>query len=392
MLALSVLAVAITVIEVALIVSMMLAGGPGTATLPRDTIYAAVMIICTGVVGICLLAGGISHHEQTSGWRAPTRRCRRWWRWRGCRWCCPPSPPVRQRAPTPCRSWCSWRPRRWRLWAIFVFVQTVRHRDYFLPPRNAADEDVHAAPPTLAQAAASFGLLLVALVSVVGLAKQLSPMIEAALSAAGAPRAVLGIAIAMLVLLPETWAAMRAALADRLQTSMNLALGSALASIGLTIPAVVVTATVLDLPLVLGLPPKDLVLLALAFLVGAITLGTGRTNVMQGAVHLVLFAAFLFLSLVPRRWCSSGQFAARPQQPIADLALDDLAVARLGQRGPEAHVLRPAVARTAAFQVGQQRGLVQRRAFTQHHHGRAGLAPFGVGHTQHGHFGHRRDG
>ena len=126
-----------------------------------------------------------------------------------------------------------------------------------------------------------------------------SSWLKAALSAAGAPRAVLGIAIAMLVLLPETWAAMRAALADRLQTSMNLALGSALASIGLTIPAVVVTATVLDLPLVLGLPPKDLVLLALAFLVGAITLGTGRTNVMQGAVHLVLFAAFLFLSLVP---------------------------------------------------------------------------------------------
>jgi Ca2+:H+ antiporter len=134
---------------------------------------------------------------------------------------------------------------------------------------------------------------------VVGLAKQLSPAIEAAVAAAGAPKAVIGIAIAMLVLLPETWAAVRAALANRLQTSMNLALGSALASIGLTIPAVVVTATVLDLPLVLGLDAKDLVLLALTFLVSTFTLGTGRTNVMQGAVHLVLFAAFLFLSLVP---------------------------------------------------------------------------------------------
>jgi Ca2+:H+ antiporter len=110
---------------------------------------------------------------------------------------------------------------------------------------------------------------------------------------------VIGIAIAMLVLLPETWAAVRAAQADRLQTSMNLALGSALASIGLTIPAVVAAAVLLELPLVLGLAPKELVLLALTFLVSAITLGTGRTNVMQGAVHLVLFAAFLFLSLVP---------------------------------------------------------------------------------------------
>ncbi|HWH74536.1 MAG TPA: ionic transporter y4hA, partial [Methylibium sp.] len=121
----------------------------------------------------------------------------------------------------------------------------------------------------------------------------------AVVKAAGAPKAVIGIAIAMLVLLPETWAAVRAARADRLQTSMNLALGSALASIGLTIPAVVVAAVWLDLPLTLGLEPKDIVMLTLAFLVSAISLGTGRTTVMQGAVHLVLFAAFLFLALVP---------------------------------------------------------------------------------------------
>jgi len=294
-----VLAVAITVIEVALIVSMMLAGGPGTATLPRDTIYAAVMIICTGVVGICLLAGGISHHEQTFRLEGTNSALSALVALAGLSLVLPTFTTSSPEGTYTLSQLVFVAASSLALWAIFVFVQTVRHRDYFLPPRNAADEDVHAAPPTLAQAAASFGLLLVALVSVVGLAKQLSPMIEAALSAAGAPRAVLGIAIAMLVLLPETWAAMRAALADRLQTSMNLALGSALASIGLTIPAVVVTATVLDLPLVLGLPPKDLVLLALAFLVGAITLGTGRTNVMQGAVHLVLFAAFLFLSLVP---------------------------------------------------------------------------------------------
>jgi Ca2+:H+ antiporter len=122
---------------------------------------------------------------------------------------------------------------------------------------------------------------------------------ELAVDAAGAPKAVIGIVIAMLVLLPETMAAVRAARADRLQTSMNLAIGSALASIGLTIPAVAVTAVLLDLNLVLGLEPKDLVMLALTFLVSAVTLGTGRTHVMQGAVHLVIFAAFLFLAFVP---------------------------------------------------------------------------------------------
>lgn len=294
-----VLAVAITVIEVALIVSMMLAGGPGTATLPRDTIYAAVMIICTGVVGICLLAGGLRHHAQTFRLEGTNGALSALVALAGLSLVLPTFTTSSSVGTYTVPQLVFVAASSLALWAIFVFVQTVRHRDYFLPPTNTADEAEHAPPPSVAVAAASFGLLLVALVAVVGLAKQLSPLIEVAVAAAGAPKAVIGIAIALLVLLPETWAAVRAALADRLQTSMNLALGSALASIGLTIPAVVATATLLDLPLVLGLPPKDLVLLALTFLVGAITLGTGRTNMMQGAVHLVLFAAFLFLSMVP---------------------------------------------------------------------------------------------
>ncbi len=294
-----VLAVAITVIEVALIVSLMLAGGPDKATLPRDTIYAAVMIIITGVVGLCLMAGGLSHHEQSFRLDGANSALSALVALAGLSLVLPTfttSSPVGTYTVSQLVFVAA---SSLALWAIFVFVQTVRHRGYFLPPGNAADEDVHATPPSRAQAGASFGLLLLALVAVVGLAKQLSPLIEAAVVAAGAPKTVIGICIALLVLLPETWAAVRAALANRLQTSINLALGSALASIGLTIPAVVVTATVLDLPLVLGLPPKELVLLALSFLICAITLGTGRTNMMQGAVHLVLFAAFLFLSLVP---------------------------------------------------------------------------------------------
>jgi Ca2+:H+ antiporter len=164
---------------------------------------------------------------------------------------------------------------------------------------GASNEERHAAPPSVARASASFALLMVSLLSVVGLAKLLSPTIERVVADIHAPATVVGVAIAMLVLLPVTWAVLRAARANRLQTSMNLAIGSALASIGLTIPAVVVAALWLDLPLVLGLEAKDMVLLLLSFVVAAITLGSGRTNMMQGAVHLVIFAAFLFLSLVP---------------------------------------------------------------------------------------------
>src|SRR5215813_2076072 len=294
-----VLALAITVIEVALVVSMMLTGGADKATLARDSVYAAVMLICTGVVGGCVLAGALRHREQS-------------FRIEGAG----PAlaalitlativlilPVFTTSAPGPSYS----RPQlvftalaSLALWAVSVFVQTIRHRDYFLPPDAAADETAHAEPPTVRQSWASFVLLLVSLVAVVGLAKVLSPAIEAGVDAVGAPPATIGVAIAAIVLLPEAWAAVRAALADRMQTSVNLALGSALACIGLTIPAVALASVVLGQPLVLGLEAKDLVLLALAFLVSTITLASGRTTLMQGAVHLVIFAAYLFLTLVP---------------------------------------------------------------------------------------------
>lgn len=294
-----VLALAVTVIEVALILSLMIVRGESAAALPRDTIYAAVMIICNGVVGLCVLLGGLHHREQSfriegtgSGFAALASLS--------------VLVLVMPRLTTSsvggsytnsqlvfvaCSSLA--------LWAVFVFIQTIRHRDYFLPTHAPGDESTHAAPPSTRAAWASLGLLVASLIGVVGLAKLLSPSIESAVVGAGAPKTVVGIIIALIVLLPETWAAVRAARADRLQTSMNLAIGSALASIGLTIPAVVVTAVVLNLPLQLGLDPKDIALLALSFIVGAITLGSGRTNVMQGAVHLVIFAAFLFMSLVP---------------------------------------------------------------------------------------------
>jgi Ca2+:H+ antiporter len=294
-----VLAIAVTVIEVSLILSVMLAGGPDKAALPRDTIFAAVMIICNGVLGICLLVGGLRHREQSfrvegtgAGLAALTAMATLSLVLPNFTTSSPEGTYTTAQLAFVATSSLA-------LWAAFVFIQTVRHRDYFLPAAALADEQAHAPPPSAGQAWASFALLLVALGGVVGLAKVLSPAIEALVAAMRAPKAVVGIAIAMLVLLPETWAAVRAARANRLQTSMNLAIGSALASIGLTIPAVVAAAVLLGLPLQLGLQAKDLVLLALTFAVAAITLASGRTNVMQGAVHLVIFAAFLFLSLVP---------------------------------------------------------------------------------------------
>jgi Ca2+:H+ antiporter len=277
----------------------MLAGGANAAAVPRDTVYSAVMIICTGVVGVCILLGGLRHSEQSfriegtnSGLAALAAL--------SVLVLVMPSLTTSSPGATYTNAQLVFVAlSSLALWGVFVFIQTVRHRDYFLPAAAPADESVHAPPPSSGAAWASFVLLLVALVAVVGLAKVLSPSLEQLVVRWELPKTVVGILIAMIVLLPETWAAIRAARADRLQTSMNLAIGSALASIGLTIPVVVVAAVALDLPLVLGVDDKDVALLALTFLVGAITLGSGRTNMMQGAVHLVIFAAFLFLTLVP---------------------------------------------------------------------------------------------
>jgi Ca2+:H+ antiporter len=294
-----VLAIAVTVIEVALIVSIMLQGGPDKAVLARDTVFAAVIIVCNGITGLCLLAGGVRHHEQgfqLQGALAALAVLA------ALTVLTLVLPNFTVSTPGPSFS----TPQlifagavSLILYGAFVFIQTVRHRDYFLPAGDDQDDEVHAPPPPTGVALASLGLLLASLVAVVGLAKTLSPTLERLVAGAGAPKAVVGIMIAALVLLPEGLAALRAARLDRLQTSMNLALGSALASIGLTVPAVAVVSILLDQPLALGLGAKEVVLLALTLLVSVITLGTGRTTVLQGIVHLVIFAAFLFLAVVP---------------------------------------------------------------------------------------------
>jgi Ca2+:H+ antiporter len=294
-----VLAIAVTAIETALILSMVIAGGNDMAVLARDSIYAAVMIICTGVVGLCILVGGLAHREQTFRIEGAGAGLAALIVMSTLTLVLPVFTTSTPGGTYSTSQLAFVAVSSAALWAIFIFVQTVRHRDYFIPAADAASTDTPAEATTTRDAWLSFAMLLISLVAVVGLAKKLSPTIERAVEAANAPRAVVGIVIAAIVLLPETWAAVRAARANRLQSSMNLAIGSALACIGLTVPVVVLASVALHLPLVLGLGSKEIALLLLTFLVSTVTLGTGRTHLMQGAIHLVLFAAYLLLEFVP---------------------------------------------------------------------------------------------
>ena len=294
-----VLSICVTVIEVALIFTVMLSAGPEAATLPRDTIYSVIMITCGGVVGLSLIIGAARHREQAFhvlGSNASLATLVAM----ATLALVLPAFTTSSPGPTYTTSQLIFASiASLALWCGFVFVQTVRHREYFVPIEAAGTTDVPAHRPALGPAMASFGALLVALVAVVALAHEISPSVEAAVARADLPKSVISVVIAMLTLLPEGWAAIRAALADRIQTSLNLSLGSALASIGLTIPAIAISSKLVGTTLVLGLAPKELVLVVLAFFVTSITLVAGRTHLMLGLVHLVVFGAFLFLSLVP---------------------------------------------------------------------------------------------
>ncbi len=292
-----VLAVAVTVIEVALIVSVM-AGAPGEkAGLARDTVFASVMIAANGIVGLCLLVGGVRHHVQefrVQGASAALAVLA------ALTTLTLIVPNVTATTPGPIFSTSQLvfvSLVSLLLYGSFVFVQTVRHRGYFLPVGGKTGG--HGATPSDQAALASLALLVVALVAVVLLAKALTPNLEKGMALFGVPKGVVGVVIALLVLLPEGVAAVRAAYSNQLQTSLNLALGSALASIALTIPTVAIVSIAMKTPLELGLNAMSEILLALTVFVGVITLSTGRTTVLQGVVHLVIFATFLFFALVP---------------------------------------------------------------------------------------------
>jgi Ca2+:H+ antiporter len=298
-----VLAVAVTVIEVALIVTLMVSGGKDTSSLARDTVFAAVMITANGIMGLCLLVGAarfglaVFNAEGTGAALATVATLA------ALSLVLPAFTTSRPGPEFTAGQLAFAAVASLLLYGTFVVTQTVRHRDFFLPVEHEdhtpIGDDEHAAPPSDRQALASLGLLLLALVAVVGLAKVESPAIESAVAAAGFPHSFVGVVIALLVLLPETVAALRAALRNKVQISLNLALGSAMASIGLTIPVIAIATIWLDGPLLLGLDPTQIVLLGLTVVVGVLTVVPGRATRLQGAVHLVLLAAFVFLAINP---------------------------------------------------------------------------------------------
>jgi Ca2+:H+ antiporter len=290
------LTLAVTVIEVALIATIMLGEKP-VPTLARDTVFAVVMIVCNGLVGICILFGGLRYREQdvqVSGSSvylsvlivmATITLI---------------MPNYTMTAPGPIYSASQLgfvSVVTLLLYGVFLYTQAIRHRDYFIGEANGAADD--AKPASSRTLLLSAVLLLVSLSAVVLLAKKFSLVVDAGIARIGAPPAFAGVLVALLILLPESVAAISAARKNDLQKSINLALGSSLATIGLTIPAVAVAAYALERQLVLGLNMQDTVLLVLTFVLSMLTFGTGRTNILFGLVHLVVFAVFVFMVFVP---------------------------------------------------------------------------------------------
>lgn len=293
------LAIAVTIIEVALILSIMLSAGESASALARDTVFSAVMIVLNGVVGLCLLVGGKRYHEQSVQIQGASASLGVLGTLATLALVLPnftATTPGPHYAPAQlifvgAVSLC--------LYFVFVFVQTVRHRSYFLEGAALAGDAEPVVKPANAVVMASAALLPLALACVVLIAKVLSAPLDRAVAAAGLPNAVVGVVIAAVVLLPEGIAALKAAAANRLQNSVNLALGSAIASIGLTIPAVAAASIALGAPLALGLSSAMLVLLVLTLYISALSLVTGRTTILQGAIHLVIFGVFLLITAVP---------------------------------------------------------------------------------------------
>lgn len=294
-----ILAVAITVIEVALIISLMLVGGEKSLYLARDTVFAAIILIFNGILGLCLLLGGVKHREQyfdkssvntalvsllaitlltfvlpnyTTSLEGPMY-----------------SRPQLIFVAFACLA----------IYGTFLFIQTVRHRDYFLPADCDKNTTSHLAPPSRTKTMISLIALVACLGIVVLLAKAISPAIEAMVTGAGLPLSLVGVIIAGIVLLPEGIAAVDAARKNRLQTSINLALGSALASIGLTIPSVALICVLFDMEVVLGVDMKSIVLILLSFFTVMLSLSKGKTNIMYGMVLVINLLAFVFMVIYP---------------------------------------------------------------------------------------------
>jgi Ca2+:H+ antiporter len=290
------LTLSVTVIEVALIATIMLGDKP-VPTLARDTVFAVVMIVCNGLVGICILAGGLRYREQdvqvtgsslylsvlivlaTITLIMPN-------------YSLTTLGPIYSAAQLAFISVITV-----ILYGVFLYTQTIRHRDYFIRASAGFTDDGTLTSNRIL--GLSVLLLAISLLAVVLLAKKFSLVVDFGTALVGAPPAFAGVLVALLILLPESVAAVAAARENDLQKSINLALGSSLATIGLTIPAVAVAAFALDKQLVLGLDAQEMVLLVLTFVLSMLTFGTGRTNILFGLVHVVVFVVFVFMVFVP---------------------------------------------------------------------------------------------
>ena len=291
-----VLTLSVTIIEVALITTIMLGDKPAPE-LARDTVFAVVMIVCNGLVGLCIFIGGLRYREQgfqLSGanvylsvlFALATITLI--------------MPNYTVTTPGPVYSTVQLGfvdVVTLALYGVFLYTQTVLHRDYFV--NETADGESGEAHMAGGMFLLSIALLVVSLLAVVLLAKKFSLVVDAVAASIGAPPAFAGLLVALLILLPEGVSAIAAARKNDLQKSINLALGSSLATIGLTIPAVGVATYSLDKELELGLNPQGSVLLLLTFFLSMLTFGTGRTNILFGLVHMVVFAVFVFMVFVP---------------------------------------------------------------------------------------------
>ena len=292
------LALAVTVIEASLIVTAMLSGGATENALARDLVFAAVAIVLNGVVGLCLLVGGVRYREQGFRVEGAASALSVLATLAVLTLVMPNYTLAKlgpQYSPTQLVFVSS---LAMLLYFVFVFVQSVRHREYFVP-EGMSDIGEEPTRPSAGATAVSALMLLVSLLAVVLLAETLSDSLERSIHAARLPPSFLGVVIATLVLLPESVAALKAAAANRLQTSLNLAIGSALACIGLTIPVVAGVSIYLGRELTLGLDAEGTAILLLTLFVSSLTLATGRATILQGAVHLVIFGVFLLLAAVP---------------------------------------------------------------------------------------------
>lgn len=293
-----ILAVCITILEVSLIVSLMIAGGENASTYARDTVFAAIMLILNGILGICIWIGGVKYHEQFFARSSAisylvslvailvmTLIL--------------PNFTISANGPYYTNSQLIFVALACLIiYSTFLMVQTVRHRNYFIVEDDK--KGIEESPrPDLTKTVTSLIMLVVCLAVVVFMAKSLSPPIEHLVEKIGAPQSLVGVIIAAVVLLPEGVAAIRAASKNRIQSSLNLALGSALASIGLTIPSVVVVCLVYDIPLVLGLDKKSVIMLALSVFTVMLSLSRGKTNILYGVVLLVNLMAYIFYVIVP---------------------------------------------------------------------------------------------